>query len=323
MIILGIETSCDETAVAVVEDGRRILANLVSTQVKFHSRYGGVIPEVASRKQIELINPLLNEALKKSRKRWQDIDAVAVASRPGLIGSLLVGISTASALAYANNLPLIEVNHVEAHLYANFLEDSAIQMPFTGLVVSGGHTSIFLVRNHRDMELLGETRDDAAGEAFDKVAKLLGLSYPGGPEIEKLAERGNPEKVKFPRPYLYNSFDFSFSGLKTAVAYYIKEKFQVPGSAFKLTDRVKCDIASGFQESVVEVLVNKTIRVARKKGVKRIAIGGGVAANKRLRLLFKQEAEKYGMELFIPPLELCLDNAAMVAARAYYQNKFE
>ena len=319
MIILGIETSCDETAVAIIEDGKRILSNGVSSQVKFHSKYGGVIPEIASRKQIELINPILEEVLKSARVKWTNIDALAVTSNPGLIGSLLVGISTAKALAYLFNIPLYEVDHVEAHLYANFLENCAIEMPFIGLVVSGGHTSLFLIKGHNDIELLGKTRDDAAGEAFDKVAKLLGLSYPGGPQIEKLAKRGNIDKIKFPRPYLHGSYDFSFSGLKTAVAYYVREKIQ--GSRFKITDEVKRDIAAGFQEAVVQTLVYKAIKTAKKKGIKRIALGGGVVANKRLRSFFNIETGKHGIELFVPPVKFCLDNAAMVACRAYYMIK--
>ena len=324
MIILGIETSCDETAVAIVENGKKILANEVSSQIKFHSKYGGVIPELASRKQIELINPILEEAQKHAGVNWRDIDAVAVTSNPGLIGSLLVGISTAKALAYLFNVPLCEVDHVEAHLYANFLDDrsvinhsTTIEMPFIGLVVSGGHTSLFLVKGHRDIELLGKTRDDAAGEAFDKVAKLLGLPYPGGPEIERLAKKGNPEKIKFPRPYLHGSYDFSFSGLKTAVAYYLRDA--VCSMQHAVDTELKADISAGFQEAVVETLVYKTIKTAKKKGIGRIALGGGVVANNRLRSFFKEESEKSGMELFIPSTELCLDNAAMVACRAYYK----
>ena len=339
MIILGIETSCDETAVAIVEDGKRILANGVSSQVKFHSKYGGVIPELASRKQIELINPILEEVRRRARIKWTRIDVLAVTSNPGLIGSLLVGISTAKAFAYLFHLPLYEVDHVEAHLYANFLDNlsrassatttplelgrrarkqggDTLEMPFIGLVVSGGHTSLFLVKGHKDIELLGKTRDDAAGEAFDKVAKLLGLPYPGGPQIEKLAQRGNPDKIKFPRPYLHGSYDFSFSGLKTAVVYYIRDKI------LDFRTRInKADIAASFQEAVVQTLVYKTIKTAREKAINRIVLGGGVIANKRLRSFFRSEAGKYGMKLSVPPIKFCLDNAAMVAARAYYSKK--
>ncbi len=315
MLILGIETSCDETAVAIVEDGKRILAQGVSSQIKFHSKYGGVIPELASRKQIELMNPILEEVRRSAKVNWADVDALAVTSNPGLIGSLLVGISTAKTFEYVFNIPLYEVDHVEAHLYANFLEGDSPQMPFIGLVVSGGHTSLFLVRGHKDIETLGKTRDDAAGEAFDKVAKLLGLPYPGGPQIEKLAKRGSPDKVEFPRPYLHGSYDFSFSGLKTAVAYYIRdEKSKVKGQRSKVVD-----VAAGFQEAVVQTLVYKAIKTARKKGIKRIALGGGVAANERLRSLLRSEAGKCDIELFIPPIKFCLDNAAMVACRAYYK----
>lgn len=335
MLILGIETSCDETAVAIVEDGKRILSNEVFSQVRFHSKYGGVIPEIASRKQIELINPILQEVQRRAKIKWDDINAVAVTSSPGLIGSLLVGISTAKAFAYVFNIPLLEINHVEAHLYANFLEgdsprpvttatlpseksgQSPIEMPFLGLVVSGGHTSLFLVKGHNDIELLGSTRDDAAGEAFDKVAKLLGFPYPGGPQIEKLAEKGDPDKIEFPRPILPGSYDFSFSGLKTAVAYYVRDNARIDNLSYK----TKCDIAAGFQEAVVQTLVYKTIKTAKKKEVGRIALGGGVIVNKRLRSQFMSEAEKCGMELSIPLPELCLDNAAMVACRAYYMMK--
>jgi N6-L-threonylcarbamoyladenine synthase len=351
MLILGIETSCDETAVAVVEDGRKILASEVSSQIKFHSKYGGVIPELASRKQIELISPILEEVRRNASFDLDDIDALAVTSNPGLIGSLLVGISTAKAFEYVFNIPLYEIDHVEAHLYANFLYScdppvhrirragarrhvfSAVrrsgdithdvpsvsrvpEMPFIGLVVSGGHTSLFLVKGHKDIETLGKTRDDAAGEAFDKVAKLLGFPYPGGPQIEKLARRGSPDKIEFPRPYLHGSYDFSFSGLKTAVAYYIKDK-----KPKVKTQRSKvADVAAGFQEAVVQTLVYKAVKTARKEGIKRIVLGGGVTANERLRSLFRSEAEKYDIELFIPPVKFCLDNAAMVACRAYYKN---
>ncbi|OIO01039.1 tRNA (adenosine(37)-N6)-threonylcarbamoyltransferase complex transferase subunit TsaD [Candidatus Desantisbacteria bacterium CG_4_10_14_0_8_um_filter_48_22] len=328
MLILGIETSCDETAVALVEDGRKISIDLVASQVSFHSRYGGVIPEVASRKQIELINPLLREALTKSKTKWKNIDAVAVTAEPGLIGSLLVGISTASVLSYVNKIPLYEVNHVESHLYANFLAnvvhrpsgsyvERELQMPFIGLVASGGHTSLFLVKDHQHLELLGSTRDDAAGEAFDKVAKLLGLPYPGGPQIQKYAKMGNPEAIKFPRPYLHGSYDFSFSGLKTAVAYYLKNTMH--DGRCTMDGKLKADVAAGFQAAVVDTLVYKTVKAAKKNGIKRIAIGGGVAANKALRLMLRSETAKHGIELFIPPVRLCLDNAAMVAVRAYFK----
>jgi N6-L-threonylcarbamoyladenine synthase len=333
MLILGIETSCDETAVALVENGRKILINLVASQVSFHSRYGGVIPEVASRKQIEFINPLLREALIKSKTKWKNIDAVAVTSNPGLIGSLLVGISTASVLSYVNSIPFFEVNHVEAHLYANFLDvDDArparatrqgdareLKMPFIGLVVSGGHTSLYVVKSHKEMELIGSTRDDAAGEAFDKVAKLLGLPYPGGPQIQKYAEMGNPEAIEFPRPYLHGSYDFSFSGLKTAVAYYLKNTMYDPQGRCTMDGKLKADVAAGFQAAVVDTLVYKTVKTAGKKGIKRIAVGGGVAANKVLRSVLHSETAKHGIELFIPPVRLCLDNAAMVAARAFFK----
>lgn len=332
MLILGIETSCDETAAAVVKDGKTILSNKVSSQIKFHAKYGGVVPEIASRKQIELINFVLEEARIQAKIEWSDIDAVAVTTSPGLIGSLLVGRSSAKIFSYVFKVPLYEIDHVEAHLYANFLSDKKPKMPFLGLVVSGGHTSMFIVENHKEVLVLGKTRDDAAGEAFDKVAKLLGLPYPGGPEIEKRALKGNAKKIEFPRPYLHGSYDFSFSGLKTAVANYVqvksptyrrgRQKSKVPLMGILGTGAGKtkeADVCAGFQEAVVETLVNKTIKTALKKNIRRIVIGGGVTANSRLRKFFIEQAKKNKIELFIPPISLCLDNAAMIATRAFFK----
>jgi len=328
MLILGIETSCDETAAAVVKDGKTILSNKVSSQIKFHAKYGGVVPEIASRKQIELINFVLEEARVQAKIKWSDIDAVAVTSSPGLIGSLLVGISNAKIFSYVFKVPIYEVDHVEAHLYANFLSKVKPKMPFLGLVVSGGHTSMFIVENHKEIHVLGKTRDDAAGEAFDKVAKVLGLPYPGGPEIEKRALKGNPKKIDFPRPYMHGSYDFSFSGLKTAVANYVQvrsQKSKVPlmGNLGTGAGKTKvADICASFQEAVVETLVNKTIKTALKKNIKRIVIGGGVTANTRLREFFIEQAKKNKIDLFIPPFGLSLDNAAMIATRAFYKYRY-
>lgn len=311
--ILGIETSCDETAAAVVRDGTAVLSNVVASQIRIHRQYGGVVPEVASRKHLENITDVVEAALQKAGVDFADLSGVAVTVGPGLIGPLLVGVAAAKAYAFARQIPLLAVNHLEAHIYANFLAHPSLIPPLVCLVVSGGHTSLVLVRKHLSYELLGSTRDDAAGEAFDKIARVLGLPYPGGPALEELARGGNPRAISFPRAWLGDeSLDFSFSGLKTAVINYLRRE-QEKGKDVPLQD-----VAAGFQEAVVEVLVEKTLRAARAAGVWQVALAGGVAANLALRTLFQARARQEGIRLYFPPGDLCTDNAAMVACAGYY-----
>ena len=315
-LIMGIETSCDETAAAIVEDGKKIISNIVASQISIHQKYGGVVPEIASRKHMEDIIPVIDKALDESGKKITDLSAIAVTYGPGLIGSLLVGLSVAKAMAYAKNIPLIGVNHLEAHIYANFLEHNEITPPFICLIVSGGHTSLVYIRHFGEYELLGQTKDDAAGEVFDKIAKILNLGYPGGPIIEKLAKEGDPSSIQFPRPILNDkSYDFSFSGLKTAVIYHIKklkkENKNIPVS----------DILASFQQAVTDVLVGKTIKAALKFKTKQIVLAGGVAANSSLRREIKEKANLLNIKVFYPSISLCTDNAAMVASAGYYKFK--
>lgn len=314
MITLGIETSCDETAVAVLKD-RRILSNVVSSSIHLHKKYGGVVPEIATRYHVEVISHCLKEAQKKSRVGLKDIDLVSVTQGPGLIGAVLIGISFAKALGYSLDVPVIGTNHVIAHLWANFLAEDTPRFPFVGLVISGGHTSLLLVRGVNKYRLLGQTRDDAAGEAFDKVAKILNLGYPGGPAVEKRAKKaGISKRVGFPlRSTLDASFDFSFSGIKTAVLYHVRAK----GGAENLPKEEISGIAYGFQEAVCDALVKKTMLACRAERIKTLAIGGGVSANLRLREKLKEAASLNGMNFFVPPLNLCLDNAAMTAILGY------
>lgn len=315
MRVLAIETSCDDTGAAVVLDGRKILSNLVSSQVSIHQKYGGVVPELASRKHIESIIPIVTEALDTAEVTLREIDGIAVTQGPGLVGSLLVGLSFAKSLSFAAGLPLVGVNHVEAHLSAIFLEEKPPTFPFIGLVVSGGHTSLFRVDGFGKYKRLGQTRDDAAGEAFDKVAKFLGLGYPGGPIIDELSKAGNPKAIRFPRASLgKDSFDFSFSGLKTSVVNYVKFHSE-PEEGYP--ENLIRDIVSGFQEAVVEVLVKKTLRAAQNQGLKRIVLSGGVAANRRLRERMKEEASEERIKLFVPSPSFCTDNAAMVGVVGY------
>lgn len=311
MYILGIETSCDETSVAVVRDGVEILSNLIASQVDIHALTGGVVPEVAARKHVERLSVLLEEALHQAHLGYSDIDLVAVTNRPGLVGALMVGVSAGKALAYALGKPIVAVHHLEGHIASNFLTQPDLQFPFVCLIVSGGHTDLHLVEGHGRRRRLGSTRDDAAGEAFDKGARLLGLGYPGGPLIDRAAKGGNPQAVAFPRAWLEEgSYDFSFSGLKTALLRYV----QGAGEALDLADT-----AASFQEAIVEVLVGKTLRAAEEYGVPRIAVCGGVAANSRLKEVFQREAERRGYQLVVPPPVLCTDNAAMIAAAGYFQ----
>lgn len=315
-LILGIETSCDETAAAIVEDGKKIISSVVASQISIHQKYGGVVPEIASRKHIEDIILVVDKALGESGKKIADLSAIAVTYGPGLIGSLLVGLSVAKAMAYAQNIPLIGVNHLEAHIYANFLEHNEIKPPFVCLIVSGGHTSLVYIRHFGEYELLGQTKDDAAGEVFDKIAKVLDLGYPGGPITEKLAKEGEPSSIKFPRPLLNDkSYDFSFSGLKTAVIYYLRELKE------ENKDIPVGDILASFQQAVIDVLVEKTIKAALKFKTKQIILAGGVAANSSLRREIKKKANLLNIEVFYPSVSLCTDNAAMVASVGYYKFK--
>ena len=311
MIILGIESSCDETAAAVVEDGTRILSSVIASQVDTHARYGGVVPELASRMHIEAIEPVVTQAVQDAGITLDDIDGVAATRGPGLIGALLVGFSFAKAFAWARKLPLAGVNHLEAHIYSLLLLDDPPEFPFIALVVSGGHTNVYHVTGPDDFELMGQTRDDAAGEAFDKTAKMMGLGYPGGPVIETLAKSGDPGKIKFPRSMLEKDrFDFSFSGLKSAVARYLHEHPDTD-------EQEKAHVAAGFQAAVIDVLCAKLINAARATGSKRIGIAGGVSANRTFARALETRAGEKGIAVYAPPLSLCGDNAAMIAARGF------
>jgi len=315
MRVLAIETSCDDTGAAVILDGRKILSNIVSSQVSVHQKYGGVVPELASRRHIESIIPIVTEALEMAEVTLREIDGIAVTQGPGLVGSLLVGLSFAKSLSFATGIPFVGVNHIEGHLSAIFLEKNPPRFPFIGLVVSGGHTSLFRVNGFGRYKRLGQTKDDAAGEAYDKVAKLLGLGYPGGPIIDELSRTGNPKAIRFPRPSIgKNSFDFSFSGLKTAVVNYVKAHPEPPGGYPK---ELIHDIVSSFQEAVVEVLVKKTLQAARHQELRRIVLSGGVAANRRLRQRMQEEASLEKVEVYIPSPLFCTDNAAMIGVVGY------
>jgi N6-L-threonylcarbamoyladenine synthase len=310
MRMLAIETSCDDTGAAVLLDGRKILSNVVSSQVSIHQKYGGVVPELASRRHIESIVPIVTEALETAKMRLKDIDGFAVTHGPGLVGSLLVGLSFAKSLAFVTGSPFVGVNHIEAHLSAIFLDENPPKFPFVGLVVSGGHTSLFRVDGFGKYGRLGQTRDDAAGEAFDKVAKLMGLNYPGGPIIDELSKTGDPTAIRFPSAFLgKDSFDFSFSGLKTAVVNYVKTH---PKPVEGYSEDLIRDIVSSFQEAVVDMLVRKTLQAAQHQGLRRVVLSGGVSANNRLRQRMEEEAAQYKVKVYIPSPSFCTDNAAMV-----------
>ena len=314
MLILGIETSCDETAAAVVRDGKQLCSNVIASQVAFHKKYGGVVPEIASRKHLENIIPVISEALSQAQVTFDDIEGIAVTQGPGLVGSLLVGINAAKAVAYCRRLPLIGVNHLEGHICAASLELQDIVLPAVALVVSGGHTSLYLVEGFGRYQLLGKTRDDAAGEAFDKVAKLLDIGYPGGVVIDRLARDGDPHAIGFPRPMLAEeNFDFSFSGLKTAVLYYVQRMGGKP------SPEAVCDIVASFQAAVVDILVDKTFRAAARYQVPSVIMAGGVAANSRLRSKMGEAAAHHKKRIVIPSPVLCTDNAAMIAAAGAYR----
>jgi len=318
MLILGIDTSCDDTAASIVEDGVKIVSNIVSSQTEVHKKYGGIVPELASRRHIEMILPVVDEALERAGAGLRDISAIAVCHGPGLIGSLLVGCSFAKALCFSRDMPLIAVNHLEGHIFSSFLEGALPEFPFMSLIASGGHTSLYRVDGFGRYIELGRTRDDAAGEAYDKVSKLLGLGYPGGPVIDKLASEGNNAAIDFPRPYLPESFDFSFSGLKTAVRTAISSQ-QPSASKKKLkADLSVADISASFQACMVDVLVKKTEWAIKKEGIKRVTLSGGVSANSELRKRMKEMGEELKAEIFIPAINLCTDNAAMIAAAGYH-----
>ncbi len=315
MLVLGIDTSCDETAAAVVRDGLTVLSNVVSSQVPLHRRFGGVVPEIACRAHTENVTRVVEQALADAGAGFADLAGVAVTNRPGLIGALLVGVSAAKAIAIARGLPLVAVNHVEAHVFAAVLAGGEFPLPAVALVVSGGHTTLFLVRGPGDLTELGRTQDDAAGEAFDKAAAILGLGYPGGPAIDRAARAGNPRAVPFKRPYLApESLDFSFSGLKTALLYHVRGQDSRGAAGGPRAGVDVADAAASFQETVVDVLVRKTLLAAERAAVRHVVLGGGVAANSRLRERMAEEAAARGLSITLPPRALCTDNAAMVAA---------
>lgn len=311
--ILGIESSCDETAAAVVVDGRTVRSNIISSQIAVHRKFGGVVPEIASRKHIENIMPVIGAALAEAEIKPEELDAVAVTYGPGLVGALLVGVAAAKALAFALDKPLLAVNHLEGHIFANFLADPLLRPPFLALVVSGGHTALIVVRDYNRFELLGQTRDDAAGEAYDKIGRVMGLQYPGGPEMEKLALDGNPDAIDFPRALQDASYEFSFSGLKSAVINYLHNEEQ----AERKVDRA--DVAASFQKALVEVLVQKSKHALTEYGMKKIVLAGGVSANLYLQKQLAATAETVRAELIAPQPVLCTDNAVMIACRGYYQ----
>ena len=313
IIILGIETSCDETSAAVVKNGREILSNVISSQVPVHQKYGGVVPEIASRKHVELVLPVIDQALKEAGIDLERINAIAVTHGPGLIGALLVGVSAAKALAVALDKPLIGVHHIEGHIAANYLQDKNLTPPFICLVVSGGHSHVVFVQDYCEFEVLGRTRDDAAGEAFDKIARVLDLGYPGGPLIDKLSREGNEEAIEFPRVHFNDgSLDFSFSGLKTAVMNYVNSKIQ------KSEEWSAADVAASFQKAVVDVLVDNAVRAAKMRNINKIALAGGVASNSLLRKEMLEVGKANSISIYYPSPILCTDNAAMIACAAYY-----
>ena len=311
MIVLGIETSCDETAAAVLDGGRKVLSNVVASQDDVHAPYGGVVPELASRRHLEVIVPVVRRALREAGMGLRDLDGIAVTQGPGLVGSLLVGCSAAKSLAWAHGTPLVGVNHLEGHIYAAFLEERTPEHPFLALVVSGGHTALYIAAEPRRYVRVGQTRDDAAGEAFDKVAKLLGLSYPGGPAIERASMAGDPRAISFPTANMSDGApDFSFSGIKTAVSLHVRR-------AGTLSTAEIADVAASFQATVVKMLVRKSLRAGRRLGLRRLVLTGGVAANRALRHALEAECGERGWELFIPSRALCTDNAAMIAAAGH------
>lgn len=314
ILILAIESSCDETAAAVVKNGRTVLSNIISSQIDLHKLYGGVVPEIASRKHIEKINQVIEEALRQAQVTLDDLDAIGVTYGPGLVGALLVGVAEAKAIAYAKKLPLIGVHHIEGHVSANYIEHPELEPPFLCEIISGGHTHLVIVKDYGTFEILGRTRDDAAGEAFDKVARAIGLGYPGGPKIDRLSKEGNPEAIPFPRAHVEEApYDFSFSGLKSAVLNYLN-KCRMMGEPV-----CEADVAASFQQAVVDVLVDNAIRGARDYHMDRLAIAGGVASNQTLRRAMEEACRKENITFYHPSPVLCTDNAAMIGAAAYYE----
>ena len=314
VLILAIESSCDETAAAVVKNGREVLSNIISSQIALHTLYGGVVPEIASRKHIEKINQVIEEALKQAEVTLDDIDAIGVTYGPGLVGALLVGVAEAKAISYAAKKPLIGVHHIEGHISANYIENKDLEPPFACLVVSGGHTHLVVVEDYGKYKILGRTRDDAAGEAFDKVARAIGLGYPGGPKIDKLSKEGNPKAISFPRAHIAESvYDFSFSGLKSAVLNYLN------AARMKGEEVVAADVAASFQKAVTDVLVEHAMMAVKEYGFDKLAIAGGVASNSTLRKEMETACEKNHVKFYHPSPILCTDNAAMIGAAAYYE----
>ena len=315
-LILAIESSCDETAASVVKNGRTILSNVISSQIELHKLYGGVVPEIASRKHIEKVNQVIEEALKEADVTLDDLDAIGVTYGPGLVGALLVGVAEAKAIAYARKLPLVGVHHIEGHVSANYIEHPDLEPPFLCLIVSGGHTHLVIVKDYGEFEILGRTRDDAAGEAFDKVARAIGLGYPGGPKIEALAKEGDKNAIAFPRAKVNDSkMDFSFSGLKSSVLNYLN-KCEMKGEEVN-----RADVAASFQEAVVDVLSSHGVEAAKELGYKKLAIAGGVASNGTLRAAMEEACQKHGYKFYRPSPIFCTDNAAMIGVAAYYEFK--
>ncbi len=314
VLILAIESSCDETAASVVKNGREVLSNVIFSQIALHTLYGGVVPEIASRKHIEKINQVIEEALKEAGVELKDISAIAVTYGPGLVGALLVGVSVAKAISFATGIPLIGVHHIEGHISANYIENKELEPPYVCLVVSGGHSHLVVVKDYGEYEIIGRTRDDAAGEAFDKVARAIGLGYPGGPKIDKLSKEGNPDAIRFPRAKVEDSeYDFSFSGLKSAVLNYLN------GCQMKGETICEADVAASFQKAVIDVLVEHALHAVKKFGYDKFAIAGGVASNSSLRKAFEEECAKRNIAFYHPSPIYCTDNAAMIGVAGYYE----
>ncbi len=314
IVLLAIESSCDETAAAVVKNGREVLSNVISSQIALHTLYGGVVPEIASRKHIEKINQIIRQAMEEAGTGFSDLDGIAVTCGPGLVGPLLVGVSAAKAISFATGLPLIGVHHIEGHISANYIENKELEPPFVCLVASGGHSHLVVVKDYGEYEIIGRTRDDAAGEAFDKVARAIGLGYPGGPKIDKISKEGNPEAIHFPRAKVEeNAYDFSFSGLKSAVLNYLN------ASRMKGEEVCTADVAASFQQAVVEVLVEHSMHAVKQYGYDKFAIAGGVASNSALRQAFQERCAAEGVRFYYSSPVLCTDNAAMIGAAGYYE----
>lgn len=314
VLILAIESSCDETAAAVVKNGRTVLSNIINSQIDIHTLYGGVVPEIASRRHIENINPVVEMALKEAKVTLDDITAVAVTYGPGLVGALLVGVAEAKAIAFAKKKPLVGVHHIEGHICANYIEHKELEPPFAALVVSGGHTHLVMVEDYGKYEIIGRTRDDAAGEAFDKVARAVGLGYPGGPKIDKLAKEGNPHAIEFPRAHVEDApYDFSFSGIKSAVLNYLNS------CEMKGEEVNRADLVASFQNAVVDALVTRAMKLVEEMNLNKLAVAGGVASNSALRAALQQACDKRGVSFYSPSPALCTDNAAMIGAAGYYE----